>query len=197
MKTLFFTALMTSLTSGVLAQKKGPELTFSYRTFVFKDTILQGNRCECEFEFTNTGDEPLIINLVTTSCGCDMPTFWPKEPIKPGGKGKIGYKYDSNRIGILNKSMTITGNFKDGRQSVAIKGYVKPRKEGQETGLKSTINGQMQLMGLPQHLKTIPESTIKEEDKNSTAKNKHNKRKLKRKIRRTRKTQKTGRYLPM
>lgn len=36
-----------------------------------------------EFEFTNTGKEPLIISEVKKTCGCTTPT-WSKEPIMPG-----------------------------------------------------------------------------------------------------------------
>ncbi|MDA9820700.1 DUF1573 domain-containing protein, partial [Salibacteraceae bacterium] len=43
------------------------------------------------------------------SCGCTVPS-WPKQPIKPGETSSIKVKYDSNRIGPINKSVTITSN---------------------------------------------------------------------------------------
>jgi Protein of unknown function (DUF1573). len=41
-----------------------------------------------EFEFTNIGDAPLIIQRVAASCGCTTPGY-SREPILPGKKGKI------------------------------------------------------------------------------------------------------------
>ncbi|NJW55686.1 DUF1573 domain-containing protein, partial [Salinimicrobium oceani] len=35
------------------------------------------------FEFTNTGNVPLVITDVTSSCGCTIPEK-PKDPIAPG-----------------------------------------------------------------------------------------------------------------
>lgn len=76
-----------------------------------------------EFEVTNTGTIPLVISNVQTSCGCDVPS-WEKNVILPGKKGKIGYRYDSNRIGPINKTMTITGNFEGGQKVVRVKGQI-------------------------------------------------------------------------
>ena len=44
------------------------------------------------FEFINTGDLPLIINNVTSSCGCAVPS-WPREPVIPGRSGIIRVDY--------------------------------------------------------------------------------------------------------
>ena len=46
-------------------------------------TIMQGDQVKHDFEFTNTGKEPLIIANAAGSCGCTVPE-WPKEPIAPG-----------------------------------------------------------------------------------------------------------------
>ena len=52
------------------------------------------------FEFTNTGNAPLIITNIPTTCGCTQPV-WPREPIMPGAKGEI--KVGFNSTGKLNK----------------------------------------------------------------------------------------------
>lgn len=90
------------------------------------DTLQQGDRCEHFFYVKNTGNEPLIINTAKTSCGCDVAT-WPMEPIPPQGTAFIQYKYDSKRIGPINKSMTIESNDPDSPYLVVrVKGFVKP-----------------------------------------------------------------------
>lgn len=78
-----------------------------------------------EFRFTNVGTEPLIISQAKKSCGCTVPTF-SKEPIKPGESGVIHVKYDSNRVGPINKSVTVTSNATNSPVKVIrIKGNVK------------------------------------------------------------------------
>ena len=65
-----------------------------------------GNR---KFEFTNNGNKPLIITNTQGSCGCTVPTT-PKEPIAPGGRGSIGVKYATDRVGPFTKTVTVTSN---------------------------------------------------------------------------------------
>src|SRR5262249_50872310 len=53
-----------------------PEITFETDLHDY-GTIKQGADGGCEFKFTNTGKEPLIISNAVGSCGCTVPT-WPK-----------------------------------------------------------------------------------------------------------------------
>lgn len=97
-------------------------------------TIEQGADGMREFKFKNTGKEPLIISNATGSCGCTVPT-WPKEPIKPGESSSIKVKYDTKRLGAINKSVTITSNATEATKVLRIKGNViapktTPVKEG-------------------------------------------------------------------
>jgi hypothetical protein len=60
------------------------------------------------FEFTNTGDAPLIIENVQSTCGCAVPSK-PKEPILPGKTGKIEVKYNM-ATGPISKTITVETN---------------------------------------------------------------------------------------
>ncbi|NND77098.1 MAG: DUF1573 domain-containing protein, partial [Flavobacteriales bacterium] len=71
--------------------------------------IDKGSDPFCEFLITNTGNEPLIISNAKGSCGCTVPT-WEKEPIMPGESSVMKVKYDTKRVGPINKSVTITSN---------------------------------------------------------------------------------------
>ena len=86
-------------------------------------TIEQGADGVREFKFTNNGKEPLIISNARGSCGCTVPT-WPKEPIKPGESSVIKVKYDTKRLGAINKSVTITSNAVSPTKVVRIKGKI-------------------------------------------------------------------------
>ena len=86
-------------------------------------TLEQGADGTCEFKFTNTGNEPLILNKPTSSCGCTVPT-WPKEPILPGKGDVIKVTYATHNVGIINKTVTVTSNAKNSRVVLSIKGTV-------------------------------------------------------------------------
>lgn len=81
------------------AKVDGPVLTLDKPSHDF-GTITQGDVVEKVFTFTNTGNQPLIITNVQTSCGCTTPE-WPRNPIMPGGKGEI--KVGFNSAGKLNR----------------------------------------------------------------------------------------------
>ena len=60
-------------------------------------------------KFTNTGTAPLVIKNARGSCGCTVPTY-PQEPIMPGQSAEIEIRYDTKRVGRINKTVTITTN---------------------------------------------------------------------------------------
>lgn len=91
--------------------------------------IKNGANGTCTFEFTNTGNAPLIISNATGSCGCTVPT-WPKEPIAPGAKGEITVKYDTKRTGEFTKTVTLTSNSSEPNKVLTIKGNVAAPVEG-------------------------------------------------------------------
>ena len=88
---------------------------------VYKDTDT-GIR---SFEFRNTGNEPLIISNVLSTCGCTVPSK-PTEPILPGKNGKIEVKY--NMIpGAIRKTLTVESNainYPEGKVILKLKGEV-------------------------------------------------------------------------
>lgn len=106
----------------------GPEMEFEKEVHDF-GTLEQGGDASTEFKFTNTGMEPLIISNARGSCGCTVPS-WPRQPIKPGESSSIKVRYDSNRIGPINKSVTITSNAENTPTKVIrIKGNIKPKEK--------------------------------------------------------------------
>lgn len=87
--------------------------------------IGQGANGECTFTVTNIGDAPLILTNCKGSCGCTVPKC-DTEPIKPGGKSVITVKYDTKRVGAINKSVTISSNAtNEPEKTVRIRGNVE------------------------------------------------------------------------
>ncbi|HLO91823.1 MAG: DUF1573 domain-containing protein [Chloroflexota bacterium] len=103
-------------------------------------TIFVGGDGNCEFEFTNTGKEPLILSNVKSSCGCTVPS-WPKEPILPGKKETIKVKYDTNRIGPINKTITVSSNAKNDPVVLKITGNIVKKAEDNTTPEKTLNSG--------------------------------------------------------
>ncbi len=94
----------------VTVSENGPEIEFEKLVHDYGDVPYNGNG-ECEFRFTNTGNEPLILQKPKSSCGCTVPT-WPKEPILPGESDVIKVTYKTTKVGQINKTITVTSNAK-------------------------------------------------------------------------------------
>ncbi|MCK9219491.1 MAG: DUF1573 domain-containing protein [Bacteroidales bacterium] len=132
MKKMIFSFLfLTFTTVGVIAQgtapqppvnPNAPEISFD-KTVHDYGTIFQAGDGTCEFKFTNTGKEPLILSRPQSSCGCTVPT-WPQEPVLPGKSDVIKVTYNTNNIGPINKTVTVTSNAKTSRVVLQIKGTV-------------------------------------------------------------------------
>ncbi len=105
-------------------------------------TIKQGADGGCEFKFTNSGKEPLIITNCQGSCGCTVPSC-PKEPILPGKTGVIKVHYDTKRVGPISKTVSVQSNAIAGTQTIQIKGTVEaaPVEEQFPTGGSAPKSG--------------------------------------------------------
>lgn len=111
----------------------GPVISLDKTTHDY-GTITQGANGACEFIVTNTGTEPLIISRCKGSCGCTVPKC-DKDPIMPGASSAISVKYDTKRIGPINKSVTITSNAtNEPTKVIRIKGKVEAADLGAPAG---------------------------------------------------------------
>jgi len=119
---------MTILFIGLIsfsinAQEKVAKIEFKTDVIDY-GTIEKGADGVRSFEFTNTGDAPLIITKVKSSCGCTVPEK-PTDPILPGKTGVIKVKYDTNRVMPIRKTITVSTNAADSPTiALKIKGLV-------------------------------------------------------------------------
>ena len=103
------------------AQASGPMISFDTETFDYGE-ITKGSDGVRTFTFENTGDAPLEIQGVRSSCGCTIPKK-PEEPILPGQTGQIEVKYDTNRAaGPFRKAITVSSNANSPTKILKIKG---------------------------------------------------------------------------
>ncbi len=125
MKKYILLALL--LMNVALFAQKGPKIEFKDKdnTIDYGTVNKDDDSGLRSFEFTNTGDEPLIITNVQSTCGCTIPTK-PTEPIAPGKTGKIDVKYNMH-TGPIRKTITVESNainVEEGRVAIKIKGEV-------------------------------------------------------------------------
>lgn len=86
--------------------------------------ILEGEKVQYTFRFTNTGKSPLVITNAQATCGCTVPD-WSREAIAPGAKGEINVVFDSKgRSGVQLRPIVISANTPQGKYEVQLIGEV-------------------------------------------------------------------------
>ena len=122
MKNLITILFIGMISLGSMAQEKIAKIEFKTDVIDY-GTIEKGANGVRVFEFTNTGNAPLIISNVKSTCGCTVPKK-PEGPIMPGETGEISVKYDTNRVNPIRKTITVTSNAETPTIALKIKGLV-------------------------------------------------------------------------
>lgn len=104
---------------------KFPVLEFDKKEHDFGQ-IEAKTQVETVFKYKNTGEAPLVITDIKSTCGCTVPKDWSREPLAPGGEGQFTVKFNGSGTNMVSKSINITANTESGRESVKIKAFVKP-----------------------------------------------------------------------
>lgn len=141
MKKLLLLFAFVGMSTGSFAQT-GPKIEFKAKdnTIDYGTVTKEADNGLRSFEFTNTGNAPLIISNVQSTCGCTVPSF-PKEPILPGKSGKIDVKYNM-APGAIRKTITVESNainYEGGKVPLKIKGEVIVKKEVSPLEKKKSI----------------------------------------------------------
>jgi len=122
MKNLIAVLFVALISLGSFAQEKVAKIEFKTDVIDY-GTIEKGSNGVRVFEFTNTGDAPLVISNVKSTCGCTVPKK-PKGPIMPGESGEIEVKYDTKRVNPIRKTITVFSNAETPTVALKIKGLV-------------------------------------------------------------------------
>lgn len=128
MKKIVLVLFVGLLGFSLTAQETGAKIEFKSETVDYGEVVKGGDGVRV-FEFTNTGDAPLIISKVSSSCGCTIPKK-PADPILPGKTGEISVKYDTKRVGPIRKAITVISNADTPTKVLKIKGEVKAPSTG-------------------------------------------------------------------
>ncbi len=87
--------------------------------------IPQGTPVTFVFQFKNEGKKPLLINDVSTPCGCTTPLFEKEKPFETGTFAPIDVTFNAASEGAFEKTVTVTYNG-DATMELTIKGEVLP-----------------------------------------------------------------------
>ena len=110
---------------GLTAMQDGTKADFKFdkETHDF-GKIVQGKPVSVDFVFTNTGEEPLIISNVESTCGCTVPKYT-TAPVLKGSKGTITVTFNAAAIQPgFTKAVTIKSNARTPIKVLYIKGEV-------------------------------------------------------------------------
>lgn len=126
-KFLSILACVLMVSTVALAQEQKGKITFDKTTHDFGKVNEEVGKVTFVFEFTNTGDAPVIVSNVSASCGCTVPE-WTKEPVLPGKKGSVTVTYSTvGRPGPFVKPLTVINNGDPASIALQIKGEVNPK----------------------------------------------------------------------
>jgi hypothetical protein len=127
------------------AQTKAANMSFETEVHDFGKIKEAEGPVTFNFEFTNTGSQPLLIKQVHASCGCTSPN-WSREPVLPGKKGFIGATYNPrNRPGPFSKTISVTSNASTPMKVLTIKGNVEPKPQTLEDIYRYNMGNKIRL----------------------------------------------------
>ena len=106
------------------AAQNFPVMSFAKTEHDF-GTIKKGTAVEEVFEFTNTGNAPLIITNAISSCGCTVPEYPKNTPIAPGETSSLLVKFNGSGQNQVTKTVTVTANTEKGTENLTIKAFVE------------------------------------------------------------------------
>lgn len=120
---VFMSFTASSISKEIIAADNAVKISWAKDSHDFGE-VPKGKPVSVEFAFSNTGDEPLLIADVATSCGCTASDY-PKAPIAPGKSSQVKATFNAAAAGAFTK--TITVNFQDPsiKKVLTIKGIVK------------------------------------------------------------------------
>jgi hypothetical protein len=109
--------------------KEMPKTTFEFDATKHDFGAMQeGDTAAHIYKFKNTGNAPLLVSNVQTSCGCTVPSF-SKEPISPGDTGELKLVFNSaGKPGDVVKTALMTCNSESSPYSIGFTAKVAPKK---------------------------------------------------------------------
>ncbi|MCF8346804.1 MAG: DUF1573 domain-containing protein [Bacteroidales bacterium] len=88
-------------------------------------TVQHGEQVVAWFDYSNTGETPLIINNIRAGCGCTIPR-WSKAPLASGESGSVRVIFDSSgKRGVQNIRITVFSNAANAEEELFLNAVVQ------------------------------------------------------------------------
>ena len=130
MKNSALTFITLFISFFIFSQEKQAEIKFEVTTIDYGEVEFESDGKRV-FKFKNVGTAPLIFKRISSSCGCTIPKK-PEKPIEPGESGEIEVEYDTKRVGIFMKAISVVSNSKNSSIVLRIKGEVLEEEDDEE-----------------------------------------------------------------
>lgn len=137
MKNSVLTFITLLISFFIFSQEKQAEIKFEVTTIDYGEVEFESDGKRV-FKFKNVGTAPLIFKRISSSCGCTIPKK-PEKPIEPGDSGEIEVEYDTKRVGIFMKAISVVSNSKNSSIVLRIKGEVLEEENEEEDEEKNNI----------------------------------------------------------
>lgn len=137
MKNSVLTFITLLISFFIFSQEKQAEIKFEVTTIDYGEVEFESDGKRV-FKFKNVGTAPLIFKRISSSCGCTIPKK-PEKPIEPGESGEIEVEYDTKRVGIFMKAISVVSNSKNSSIVLRIKGEVLEEEDEEEDEEKNNI----------------------------------------------------------
>ena len=119
-KELYLKHIMGSRNDSMETPKTSVELPEAEKDF---GTIPLNEKREHVFKLVNTGNKPLVVYDVTTSCGCTKAEYG-KEPVRPGDTLDLKVIYNAEDKGLFRKSLRVYCNVEEAPLKLTVMGTV-------------------------------------------------------------------------
>ena len=120
---LFVFAIAAALGQSDDQDTEKPRIEFEKKVHDY-GTIKHNGDGTYGFVFKNTGNKPLVLKRVKSSCGCTTPS-WPRKPIQANARDTILVEYNTRITGKFSKSVYVYSNAEKSPVVLRIKGEVK------------------------------------------------------------------------
>jgi len=107
---IFIISILFILINPLRSQTLSPNITFVERSYDFGSILEKSGKVSHVFIFHNNGSKPVIIDEITSGCGC-IGRVISKTPVKPGGEGKVTIIFNpSYKSGFFSKEILVFSN---------------------------------------------------------------------------------------
>lgn len=130
-KISFLFCILVLSTTMLMGQAAGPKLEFVKESIdlgtYYTDKI---DVIKVDIEFTNTGDQPLVVTAVRGCCGTRIVSYT-AQPVNPGQKGTITAEIrPAPRPHAISRTITAISNDQAGQKIINIRGKVEDPASG-------------------------------------------------------------------